>query len=172
MNPRLGFRYTRYSDTLTDDGLDGPALDRPVFEATVGVRGPTFSRVFTTPGFGYSPRLKHEIGPEFNWIYRTAVDEFDVIPKFDGIDHLLGTNQLSYGLVSARPGQAPGGKNGQAADPRAVPVARLPDVLRADQRGSERVRPELLGGGVRARRRPRPLLADQVTGPLHPDPAV
>ena len=113
VNPRLGFRYTHYSGTLTDEGLDGPALDRPVFEATVNVRGPTFSRVFTTPGFGYSPRLKHQIGPEFNWIYRTAVDDFDLIPKFDGIDHLLGTNQLSYGLVQRVMAKRPAGKTGK-----------------------------------------------------------
>ncbi len=99
VNPRLGFHYTHYSDTLTDEGLDGVALNRPVLEGTVDVRGPTFSRVFNTPGSGYSPRFKHEIGPEFYWVYRTPVDDFDLIPKFDGIDQLLGTNQVSYGLV-------------------------------------------------------------------------
>ena len=42
--------------------------------------------------------------------YRTAVDDFDAIPKFDGIDHLLGTNQVDYALVqrllAKRPGPA------------------------------------------------------------------
>jgi hypothetical protein len=52
------------------------------------------------------------IGPEFVYTYRTAVDDFDLIPKFDGVDQFLGTNQIEYALVNQilvkRPG--PSGK--------------------------------------------------------------
>ncbi len=61
--------------------------------------GPTFSRVFDNPGGFYSKRFKHVIGPEVIWTYRTAVDDFDVIPKFDGNDQFLGTHQVYYSLV-------------------------------------------------------------------------
>ena len=63
------------------------------------MRGPTFSRVFDTPGFGYSERFKHTIGPEVSWTYRTRVEDFNSIPKFDGDDYYLGTNQIAYSLV-------------------------------------------------------------------------
>ncbi len=78
----------------------------------MGLRGPIFSRVFNTPGFGYSDRFKHTIGPELTWTYRTRVEDYSAIPKFDGRDYFLGTNQIAYALVqkfySKRPG--PGGK--------------------------------------------------------------
>lgn len=99
VEPRVGLRYTRYGATLDEDGgLSGDALDRQLFESNVEMRGPNFSKVFSLGGF-YSPRFKHEIGPTLVWTYRTPVEEFDVIPRFDGTDQLLGTNQLRYGLV-------------------------------------------------------------------------
>ena len=113
INPRVGFRYTHYTNTISDEGLEGPALDRPVFETNVNMRGPTFSRVFNTPGWGYSPRIKHEFGPEVTWTYRTAVDDFDLIPKFDGIDQLLGTNQVNYGLINRVLAKRPAGRGGK-----------------------------------------------------------
>ena len=39
------------------------------------------------------------IGPEVTWTYRTRVDDFNSIPKFDGDDYFLGTNQIAYSLV-------------------------------------------------------------------------
>jgi hypothetical protein len=77
----------------------GPPLNRSFFETQLEMRGPVFSRVFDTPGFGYSERFKHTIGPEVSWTYRTRVDAFDSIPKFDGDDYFLGTNQIAYSLV-------------------------------------------------------------------------
>lgn len=104
LNPSVGYRYTRYGASygVTEEGVSaiiGPPLDRSFFEAQIGMQGPTFARVFDTPGFAYSERFKHVIGPEFSWVYRTRVDDFNSIPKFDGDDYFLGTNQLTYSLV-------------------------------------------------------------------------
>ncbi len=77
----------------------GPALDRSFFETQVEMRGPTFARVFDTPGFGYSQRFKHTIGPEVSWTYRTRVEDYSFIPKFDGDDYYLGTDQIAYSLA-------------------------------------------------------------------------
>jgi hypothetical protein len=64
--------------------------------------------VFDTPGFFYSERFKHTIGPEVIWRYRTRVEptiDCDSatgrcdIPKFDGIDYLYGTNEVQYSLA-------------------------------------------------------------------------
>ncbi len=103
-NPSAGYRYTRYGASygIDEEGTNaivGPSLDRSFFEAQLDMRGPTFSRVFDTPGFGYSERFKHTIGPEVSWIYRTRVEDFNSIPKFDGDDYYLGTNQVAYSLV-------------------------------------------------------------------------
>jgi lipopolysaccharide assembly outer membrane protein LptD (OstA) len=102
--PSVGYRYTRYGssygiDDSGENAIIGPAINRSFAETSVEMRGPTFSKVFDTPGFGYSPRLKHTIGPEVTWTYRTRVEDFNSIPKFDGSDYFLGTNQISYALV-------------------------------------------------------------------------
>jgi lipopolysaccharide assembly outer membrane protein LptD (OstA) len=103
-NPSVGYRYTRYGASygVDEDGesaIVGPPLDRSFFETSVELRGPTFARVFDTPGFGYSERFKHTIGPEVSWTYRTRVEDFNSIPKFDGDDYFLGTDQIAYSLV-------------------------------------------------------------------------
>jgi LPS-assembly protein len=104
VSPSAGYRYTRYGSSYArneegQNAIVGPLLDRSFFETQVELRGPTFSRVFDTPGFGYSERFKHVIGPEVSWTYRTRVEDFNSIPKFDGDDYYLGTNQIAYSLV-------------------------------------------------------------------------
>jgi hypothetical protein len=104
LNPSFGYRYTRYGASygLDEEGttaIVGPPLDRSFFETQIGAQGPRFARVFDTPGFGYSERFKHVIGPEVSWTYRTRVDDYNAIPKFDGDDYYLGTNQIAYSLV-------------------------------------------------------------------------
>ena len=98
LTPRLRPRYTWYSGSLDEVGLTTlGARSRPFFEGNLELRGPQLSRVFSGPGF-YSDRIKHVIGPEVTWTYRTRVDDFDRIPKFDGNDQLLGTHQIDYAL--------------------------------------------------------------------------
>jgi lipopolysaccharide assembly outer membrane protein LptD (OstA) len=100
ITPRAQFRYTRYGATqdLETNLIEGPALERPYFESDLELRGPRFFRIFKD-GQG-APRLKHEIGPEFVWRYRTRVDpeDYERIPKFDERDTLIGTNQVEYAL--------------------------------------------------------------------------
>jgi len=104
VNPEIRYRFTRYGTSVgfneeEESGLFGAPLNRSFWEARLGLRGPIFSRVFDTPGFAYSERFKHTIGPELTWTYRTRVEDFSAIPKFDGRDYYLGTNQIAYGLV-------------------------------------------------------------------------
>jgi lipopolysaccharide assembly outer membrane protein LptD (OstA) len=102
VNPEAQVRYTHYDASLggrNNNRLVGPPIDRKYFEASLDLRGPTFSRVFNTPDNFYTERYKHVIGPEVNWTYRSKVPEFAAIPRFDYTDYILGTNQLSYGLV-------------------------------------------------------------------------
>jgi len=99
VTPEVQLRYTRYGASLGDEGITGDPLDRRYAEASVDMRGPTFSRVFNTPGNFYSEKFKHIIGPEVTWTYRSRIDDFDLIPKFDGVDYFLGTNEVRYSLV-------------------------------------------------------------------------
>ena len=115
VTPRLRPRFTYYSGTLDDIGLTTlPARSRPFFEGGLEVRGPQFSRVFGGPGF-YTDKIKHLIGPEITWTYRTRVDNFDSIPKYDGYDQLLGTNQIDYALVQQLYAKRPSGAAGKLA---------------------------------------------------------
>jgi LPS-assembly protein len=103
-NPSFGYRFTRYGSRIAVDENDESAivpepLDRSFFETSMDMRGPTFARVFETPGLGYTDRVKHTIGPEISWLYRTRVEDFNSIPKFDGDDYYLGTNEVRYSLV-------------------------------------------------------------------------
>jgi len=115
VTPRLRPRYTWYSATWDESELTTrPAYSRPLFEGNLEVRGPQFSRVFGGPGF-YTDKIKHVIGPEINWTYRTRVDAFDAIPKFDYYDQLLGTNQIDYSLVNTFYAKRPTGTAGKTA---------------------------------------------------------
>jgi len=113
VNPEVQYRDTHYSASLggrNHNRLIGPPLDRRYFEGSLDLRGPTFSRVFSTPDNFYSERYKHVIGPEVNWTYRSKVEDFAAIPRFDYYDVILGTNQASYALVqrwyAKRPGRS------------------------------------------------------------------
>jgi LPS-assembly protein len=113
VNPSAQVRYTHYSASVVGNGgnrIVGPPVDRKYFEGSLDLRGPTFSKVFDAAGNFYSERYKHVIGPELNWTYRTKVENFDEIPRFDWTDTVLGTNQMSYALVqrfyAKRPGRS------------------------------------------------------------------
>lgn len=116
VTPEVQVRYTRYGSSYEERGggpLEGGPLDRRTFEGTVQVRGPNFSKVFDNPFGFYTDKFKHVIGPEVTWVYRSRVEDFDFIPKFDSHDYLLGTNQVDYALVNrlyARRPPSPGAK--------------------------------------------------------------
>ena len=95
-------RYTYYSASLDDSDVlqEGEPIDRNYYEFRLDTRGPTFARIFNTPDNFYASRYKHVIEPQLVWSYRSRVDGFDDIPKFDGQDYIPGTNQLAFSLVN------------------------------------------------------------------------
>ena len=108
LTPQVQARATRYGATVTDDGFTGDSIDRRYLETSVEARGPTFSRVFENKGGFYSDRYKHVIGPEVTWTYRSKVEEFESIPRFDYLDQILGTNEVKYALVQRLYAKRPG----------------------------------------------------------------
>jgi LPS-assembly protein len=116
LTPEVQVRGTRYSASeVANEGLVGDPLTRKYFETSADMRGPMFSRVFNTPGNFYSERYKHVIGPEVTWTFRRGVgEEFLFIPKFDGNDYIVDTNEFRYSLVqrlySKRPSRSGSGR--------------------------------------------------------------
>jgi lipopolysaccharide assembly outer membrane protein LptD (OstA) len=106
VTPEVAYRSTWYGVTDLDldpdpnaHDLSGPPLRRGYFESNMAVVGPSFSKVFDTPGNFYSEKYKHVIGPEFVWTYRPRQEDFDLFPFFDYEDRIPGTNQVAYALV-------------------------------------------------------------------------
>jgi LPS-assembly protein len=99
LTPSASVRWTRYGASVDGNRVTGPSIERRFFETEVELAGPNFSRVWNTPGNFYSEKYKHVIGPEITWRYRTRVEDFDLLPKFDGDDQFLGTSQIDYALV-------------------------------------------------------------------------
>ena len=94
-------RYTYYSGQVTDGGdFVDDGTHRRFYEIRLDARGPTLARIFNTPGNFYADRYKHVIEPQLTWSYRSEIDAFDSIPKFDSQDYLPGTNQLAFSLVN------------------------------------------------------------------------
>ncbi|HET7746298.1 MAG TPA: LPS assembly protein LptD [Vicinamibacteria bacterium] len=109
VTPQLAVRQTRYGAQRQGEAvLDETALDRQYAEASVEMRGPTFSRIFENEGGVYSDRFKHVIGPEVTWTYRSKIEEFDEVPRFDEVDPIVGTNEVRYGLVQRFYAKRPG----------------------------------------------------------------
>jgi lipopolysaccharide assembly outer membrane protein LptD (OstA) len=110
LTPQVQARVSRYTSRVvpgTQEYVEDP-LDRRYLEAGVEMRGPSFSRVFSTPGNFYSERYKHTITPEVTYTYRSKFDGFDEIPRFDHLDYLPGTNEVRYGLTQQFLAKRPG----------------------------------------------------------------
>ncbi len=95
-------RYTHYTSSQSASGIFNPEedIDRRYYETAFDMRGPTFARIFDTPENGYASRFKHVIEPQMVWSYRSRIEDFDLIPKFDGNDYVPGTNQVAFSLVN------------------------------------------------------------------------
>jgi LPS-assembly protein len=96
------WRNTWYSESLDEDGRQ---IQEPVFRTYLDLRGevigPTFSRVWDTPGNGYAEKFKHVIEPNFSVQRVTLIDNYDRIPKLDSNDYQIGgSTRIGYGLTN------------------------------------------------------------------------
>jgi LPS-assembly protein len=93
-------RYTYYTNSLEGGQLEDVDIDRRYFETRMDVRGPTFAKIFDSGNTGYAAAYKHIIEPQIVWSYRSRIEDFDLIPKFDGQDYVPGTNQVNFSVVN------------------------------------------------------------------------
>ncbi len=93
--------YTHYTSRIDESGdILGEGIDRSFYQVQFDMRGPTLARIFDTPENSFAERYKHVIEPQVVWTYRSPIDDYDSIPKFDYEDYLQGANQLSLSLVN------------------------------------------------------------------------
>jgi LPS-assembly protein len=95
-----GYRFTSWSQQLNASGVQVPgALHRSLLDLRADVTGPTFAKIYDTPGSRYATRWKHVVQPTFSIAKTTAFDSFSLVPKNDSLDTLVGgTTNMSYGL--------------------------------------------------------------------------
>ena len=116
LNPTLQVPFTRWPFLIIDstaqwrgtywtESLDpaGAQIDEAVGRSFIEVQsratGPSFVKIWDTPGSGYSERMKHVIEPWTSIGRVSAVDNFDQIVQLEGIDAIRGSvTQLGYGI--------------------------------------------------------------------------
>lgn len=120
----LAWRGTWWTESLVegDDGRFTRAsepLARQYVDFQGNVTGPTFNRIWDTPGGGYAQKWKHVIEPSFTFQRVTPIEVFDRIVKLDGTDYIVGqVTRFGYALtnrVYAKPQEG-----GATATPREI----------------------------------------------------
>ena len=106
-NTTAQFRSTFWSDSLAHDPDDPTAnvvrvaapISRRFLEVTGDVNGPTLVRIWDAPKSTYAQRFRHSIEPFVQVLYRTPIDNVDLIPKFESSDYIVGSaTSISYGM--------------------------------------------------------------------------
>ena len=102
VTPRIGGRYTyytsRYSENQTEF-VDEP-IDRAFVAAGVDIGGPSFSRVFNKPKWGFS-KFKHLIEPRIEYAYLQGIgQDNDEIPIADEVDSTPLDNRVRLSLAN------------------------------------------------------------------------
>ena len=87
VTPRLGGRFTYYTDQYTEDRREfaGEPINRIYATGAVDIVGPSLSRVFKG-GIGAYSKIKHLIEPRFEYRYLTTTTDVTRIPIFDEVD--------------------------------------------------------------------------------------
>ena len=106
VTPRLGGRYTyytsRYSERtvpITPVTFVEEPIDRYYVAGGVDIGGPSISRVFTKPRWGFS-KFKHLIEPRVEYAYLQGTDDTTLIPIADEVDSTPIDNRVRLSLAN------------------------------------------------------------------------
>jgi len=102
VTPRLGARGTYYTKRYADDRLsfEDEPISRTYAAGGVDIVGPSVSRVFTKPRWGYS-RFKHLIEPRIEYAYLQGLNEDTTeIPIADEVDSTPLDNRVRISLAN------------------------------------------------------------------------
>lgn len=98
---RLTYWSESYDLTDTENKVQVPVgLGRQLFQGRVSLTGPTFSKIFQTPGNGYADRFKHVIEPRLSFTRTTSFADLDRVVALDySVDGQVGgVTQIDYGI--------------------------------------------------------------------------
>jgi LPS-assembly protein len=118
VNNTISMHDTYYSRTVALDENGSPTsnlldvgLNRPVFTYQAQIVGPSFNRVWDTPGNGYAEKFKHTIEPVLTIDRTSTIGDFQRVAYVDGIDSFVTGVRYNYGLNNrfyAKRSPAPG----------------------------------------------------------------
>jgi LPS-assembly protein len=141
LNTTVRFPTTFWSQSQVLDTINGRQeairLDEPIsrrfVEMSADVNGPTLVRIWDAPNASYAQRFRHSIEPFFSVTYRTAISNFDAIPKLEGSDSIVG-NATSYVYGMSTRFYAKRTVDGPRAIPREVITASIRQSYFSDAR--------------------------------------
>lgn len=96
----VAWRGTYWSESQDAAGRQvDESIGRQYFDLQMRVQGPSFNRIFNTPGNGYAEKFKHSIRPALMIQRTTAIEEFRNIVQLEGGDYTVGNvTRISYGV--------------------------------------------------------------------------
>ncbi|HKY20635.1 MAG TPA: putative LPS assembly protein LptD [Vicinamibacterales bacterium] len=145
--PFLGFNTTaQFRNTFWSDSQDPTLLDvngqpsrvtapisRRFLEVSADVNGPTLVRIWDAPKNSYAQRFRHSIEPFMQLLYRTSIGNYDLIPKLEGTDYIVGSAaSYTYGMNTRF--YAKRTVDGPRAIPREVISATIRQTYNTDAR--------------------------------------
>jgi LPS-assembly protein len=103
--PSFGYRVTNWTKQIQRIGNRPEIVDqdltRNYMDVTLDIRGPNFSKIFDTPGMGYSQKWKHAIEPQVTFHYRQDIPERPNIIVVDSdVDSIFGERVVTYSLTN------------------------------------------------------------------------
>jgi LPS-assembly protein len=108
VTPRVGGRFTYYTDQYTEDrqAFAGEGIERIYATGAVDIVGPSLSKVFES-GMGAYSKIKHLIEPRIEYRYLTTTTDVTRIPVFDEVDSTpRDANQVNLVLANRVLGRA------------------------------------------------------------------
>ena len=112
--------------------LDAP-ISRRFVELSADVNGPTLVRIWDAPNSTYAQRFRHSIEPFAQVLYRTAIDNYNAIPKLESTDNIVGSaTSYTYGMNTRF--YAKRTVDGPRAIPREVISATIQQTYNTDAR--------------------------------------
>jgi LPS-assembly protein len=135
-NTTAQFRNTFWSDSMDPDQLTTritAPISRRFLEVTGDVNGPTLVRIWDAPNSKYAQRFRHSIEPFMQVLYRTSIGNYDLIPKLEGTDYIVG-NATSYTYGMNTRFYAKRTVDGPRAIPREVVSATIRQKYNTDAR--------------------------------------
>jgi hypothetical protein len=135
-NTTAQFRNTFWSDSMDPDEpltrVTAP-ISRRFLEVSADVNGPTLVRIWDAPKSAYAQRFRHSIEPFMQVLYRTSIGNYDLIPKLESTDYIVG-NATSYTYGVNTRFYAKRTVDGPRAIPREVISATIRQTYNSDAR--------------------------------------